>query len=162
MVAVLMGDQNAVDMVGTRAAQRLKPPQHFLFSKSSVDEESRAPRFEQRGVARAAGGQNGYAERDSISPVLASERNSSECRAAMDNGKLRHARQHEVADTSSSRSYSSAKIARTYADLWIFCGSNFVSGLDFGVARSKSRNIPPPAPPPPPAWASKRRAVFEA
>ena len=66
MVAVLMGDQDPVDTVGTGAAQRLKAPQHFLFSKSSVDEESRAPRFEQRGVARAAGGQDGYAERDTI------------------------------------------------------------------------------------------------
>src|SRR5580698_191375 len=125
MVAVLMGDQNAVDMVGTRAAQRLKPPQHFLFSKSSVDEESRAPRFEQRGVARAARGQNGYAERDSISPVLARERNSSECSAAMDNGKLRHARQHEVADTSSPYSLFQREDCSNVAGFFNFLREQF-------------------------------------
>ena len=58
MVAVFVRDQNSVDMLRTRAAQRFKPAQHFFFPESGVNEESRAPRFEQRGVACAARGQN--------------------------------------------------------------------------------------------------------
>ena len=63
VVAVLVGDEDAVHFFGARAAKSFKAPQHFFFAEPGVDEESGAPRFEQRGVARAAGRQDGYTKR---------------------------------------------------------------------------------------------------
>ena len=41
---MLVGDEDAVDALGTRPAQRLEPPQHFFASNSGVNEEGRALR----------------------------------------------------------------------------------------------------------------------
>jgi hypothetical protein len=59
MVGVLVGDQDGVDAFETRPAQRFKPPKDFLSAKARVNEESGVFGFEQRRVARAAGGQDG-------------------------------------------------------------------------------------------------------
>ena len=72
VVAVFVGDEDTVNFFGARAAERFKAPQHFFFAEPGVDEESGAPRFEQRGVARAARRQNGYAKRDTLPPRCAS------------------------------------------------------------------------------------------
>ena len=64
MVGMLVGDQDAVDAVGLLAAQRFESAQEFLAAEAGVNEEGGALGFEQRRVARAARGQNGYAERD--------------------------------------------------------------------------------------------------
>ena len=56
VIAMLVGNEDAVNVLGARAAQRFESPQHFFFAKSGVNEESRAPRFEQCGIARAARG----------------------------------------------------------------------------------------------------------
>ena len=64
MVGMLVGDQDGVDALGLRAAQRFKAAQNFLAAQASVNEEGGALGFEQRRVARAAGSENGYAERD--------------------------------------------------------------------------------------------------
>ena len=66
MVGMLVGDQDRVHALGTRAAQRLEAAQHFLFAKPGVDEEGGAAGFEQRRVARAAGSENGDPERDAV------------------------------------------------------------------------------------------------
>ena len=63
MIAVLVGDQNGVHMFGTFPAEGFEAPKHFLAAEAGVNQESRAPGFKQRGVARAARGQNRYAER---------------------------------------------------------------------------------------------------
>jgi hypothetical protein len=106
-------NQDAVDVLGTRSAQRFEAPQHFFFAESGVDKESRTPRFEQCAIARTTRGQNGYAERDSISPVLARQQLLRKMQRRMDDGKLLHARQHELADTATSGFYSRAKMALT-------------------------------------------------
>ena len=67
MIGVLVGDQDAVDAIGLRPAERLQAAQQFLLAKSCVDEEGGVLSFEQRAVARAAGSQDGYAERDACS-----------------------------------------------------------------------------------------------
>src|SRR5271156_2217680 len=72
VVAVLVGDEDTVNFFGARAAQGFKEPQHFFFADAGVNQESAAPRFEQRGVARAARRQNGYAKRDTLPPRHAS------------------------------------------------------------------------------------------
>src|SRR5579863_439427 len=72
VIAVLVGYEDAVHFFGTRAAESFKTPQHFFFAKPGVNQEGRAPRFEQRGVARAARRQNGYAKRDTLPPRCAS------------------------------------------------------------------------------------------
>jgi len=69
MIAMFVGDQNRVDMLGTFPAKRFKPPEHFFAAESGINQESRAPGFEQRGVARAAWRQNRYAERDAALSV---------------------------------------------------------------------------------------------
>ena len=61
---MLVGDQDAVHALGLLAAQRFEAAQHFLAAEAGVNQESGALGFEQRGVARAAGSQNGDAERD--------------------------------------------------------------------------------------------------
>ena len=60
---MFVGDEDAVNMLGARAAKRFKAAKHFLAAEAGVNQESRAPGFKQRGVARAARGQNRYAER---------------------------------------------------------------------------------------------------
>jgi hypothetical protein len=81
VVAVLVGDEDAVHFFGARAAKSFKTPQHFFFAEPGVNQESGTRRFEQRGVARAARRQNGYAKRDTLPPRIAST-------AA--NGRARH------------------------------------------------------------------------
>jgi len=54
MIGVLVGDQDAVEVIGFLPAQRLKPPQHFFFAESCVNEESGVIGLKQRGVARTA------------------------------------------------------------------------------------------------------------
>jgi len=56
-------------MFGTLSPERIKPPEHFFAAESGINQESRAPGFEQRGVARAARRQNRYAERDAALSV---------------------------------------------------------------------------------------------
>jgi hypothetical protein len=68
---VFVGDEDTVNFFGARAAERFKAPQHFFFADAGVNQESGAPRFEQRGVARAARRQNGYAKRDTLPPRIA-------------------------------------------------------------------------------------------
>ncbi|HEV2206986.1 MAG TPA: hypothetical protein VGR36_10625 [Candidatus Acidoferrales bacterium] len=63
-----MADQDGVNAFGAAAAKSFEAPQHFFAAKSGVDEESGVFRFEQRAVARAAGGKDGDPERDA--PVL--------------------------------------------------------------------------------------------
>jgi hypothetical protein len=46
VVAVFVGDQDAVNFFGAGAAERFKAPQHFLFADAGVNQESGAPRFE--------------------------------------------------------------------------------------------------------------------
>jgi len=72
VVAVFVGDEDAVNFFGARAAERFEAPRHFLFADAGVNQECGAPRFEQRGVARAARRQNGYAKRDTLPPRRAS------------------------------------------------------------------------------------------
>jgi hypothetical protein len=72
VVAVFVGDEDAVNFFGAGAAERLEAPQHFFFADAGVNQERGAPRFEQRGVARAARRQNGYAKRDTLPPRRAS------------------------------------------------------------------------------------------
>jgi hypothetical protein len=72
MVAVFVGHQDAVNLLGARATKSFKAPQHFFLADAGVNQESGAPRFEQRGVARAARRQNGYAKRDTLPPQRAS------------------------------------------------------------------------------------------
>jgi len=67
MIGVLVGDQDAVDAIRLRPAQRFQAAQQFLLAKSCVYEEGGVLSFEQRAVARAAGSQDGYAERDACS-----------------------------------------------------------------------------------------------
>ena len=67
MVGMLVGDQNSVDAVGLGAVERFKAAEKFLAAKPGVDEEGGAFGFEQRGVARAAGSEDGDAERDAKS-----------------------------------------------------------------------------------------------
>src|SRR5208282_2630438 len=64
MIGVLVGDENRVHALGTRAAESVEPAEDLLAAKASVNEECRALGFEQRRVARSAGGENRYAERD--------------------------------------------------------------------------------------------------
>src|SRR5690242_6977089 len=64
MVGMLMGDENHVDSLRAGAAKGFKTAEDFLAAQPGVNKESRMLRFEQRGVARAAGGQNGDAKRD--------------------------------------------------------------------------------------------------
>src|ERR1700722_732609 len=64
MIAVFVGDQYGVHMLGTLTAQRFKAPQHFFAAQARINEESRMACLEQRAVARASRRQNGYAERD--------------------------------------------------------------------------------------------------
>jgi len=64
MVGVLVGDENGVDVLGTRAAERFKAANELLAAETGVDEESGAARFEQRGIARAARSQNGNSKGD--------------------------------------------------------------------------------------------------
>ena len=54
MIGVLVGDQDTVEVVGFLAAQRLKPPEHFFFAESCINEESGVFGLKQRGVARTA------------------------------------------------------------------------------------------------------------
>jgi hypothetical protein len=58
MVGMLVRDENSVEALRARPAEGFKPPENFPASYSRVDEEGSAFGFEQRGVARAAGGQN--------------------------------------------------------------------------------------------------------
>src|SRR5208282_1592611 len=88
MVGVLVSDQDGVHALGARAAQRFEAPQHFLLAKAGVDEEGGAPGFEQRRVARAAGGQNGDAKRDAVAL-------SRKIRTAQDIGRARRLRQRK-------------------------------------------------------------------
>ena len=64
MVGMLVGDQDAVHALRLLAAERFESAQKFLAAESGVNEEGGALGFEQRRVARAAGSENGYAERD--------------------------------------------------------------------------------------------------
>jgi hypothetical protein len=64
MIRMLVSDEDGVDAFGTRPADRFESPQHFLAAEAGVNEESRTFRLKQRAVARAARGQNRYAERD--------------------------------------------------------------------------------------------------
>src|ERR1700691_5046328 len=59
MIGVLMGDQDRVDAFRARATHRFKAAKSFLAAEARVNEESGVLGFEQRGVARAAGGQDG-------------------------------------------------------------------------------------------------------
>src|SRR6202142_872284 len=67
MVGVLVGNQDRVDALGSLPAQRFQAAQQFLLSKSRVNKESGVLCLEQRAVARAAGCQDGDAERNSCS-----------------------------------------------------------------------------------------------
>jgi len=86
MIGVLVGDEDGVDVRGAGAAEGLEAANHFLAAESSVHEESGAARFEQGGIARAAGGQNGDPKRDA--------RRSRE--SVRDSGKVRRRRQAEI------------------------------------------------------------------
>jgi hypothetical protein len=61
---MLVCDQNAVHALRLLAAQRFESAKEFLAAQAGVNEEGGALGFEQRHVARAAGSENGYAERD--------------------------------------------------------------------------------------------------
>ena len=65
---MLVGDQHAVDALGTFAAERFEAPQNFLAAESGVNKESGVLGFEQRGVAGTARSEDRYAERDAVSP----------------------------------------------------------------------------------------------
>jgi hypothetical protein len=64
MIGVFVRDENRVDAVRAAAAERFESTKHFAAAKAGINEESRVFRFEQRAVARAAGGKNGDPERD--------------------------------------------------------------------------------------------------
>ena len=64
MIGMLVRDEDRVDSLGASAAESFKTPEDFLAAQSCVNEESRMLCFEQRGVAGAAGSQNGDAKRD--------------------------------------------------------------------------------------------------
>src|SRR5579863_7180478 len=97
VVAVLVGNQDAVNLFGARAAKRFKAPQHFFFADAGVNQESGASRFEQRGVARAARSQNGYAKRDTLPPRVASTMLNGCATPQWDDGKVPRWRQYGVA-----------------------------------------------------------------
>src|SRR5215469_432739 len=65
MIGMLVRDQNCVNAFRQSATERLKAPLDFLAAKTSVDKEGGVCGFEQRRVARAARGEDRYAERDS-------------------------------------------------------------------------------------------------
>ena len=69
MVAVLMGDENAVHTRRGRATERFEAPEHFPASKPGVNQESRLPGFEQCGVARTARGEDRNTKRDAALSV---------------------------------------------------------------------------------------------
>ena len=58
MVGMLVRDQDGVQVFRAGPAQCFKSPEDFSASDSRIDEEGGAFGFEQRRVARAAGGQN--------------------------------------------------------------------------------------------------------
>lgn len=64
MIGMLVRDEDCVDSFRAGAAERFEAAENLLAAQSCVNEESRVLCFEQRGVARAAGGQNGDAKRD--------------------------------------------------------------------------------------------------
>ena len=64
MIGVLVRDQNRIHAFGERTAKRFKAACDFAAAKTGIDEESGVLGFKQRGVARAAGGENGNPERD--------------------------------------------------------------------------------------------------
>jgi len=51
---VLVGDQDRVDTLGQRTAQRFEASRDFPAAKAGVDEEGSALGFEQRRIARTA------------------------------------------------------------------------------------------------------------
>ena len=59
MIRVLVSNENCIDACGARTAQRFEAPHDFFAAESRVNQESRVLAFEQRAVARAAGGQDG-------------------------------------------------------------------------------------------------------
>jgi len=63
VVGVFVSDQNGVEAIKLPADSG-KAGQGFAFSKAGVNEDAGAFGFEQRGVARAAGGKNGDAQTD--------------------------------------------------------------------------------------------------
>ena len=64
MVGMFVRYEDCVNAFRAAATERFESPQHFFAAKTGVDEESGVFRFEQRAVARAAGGKNGNPERD--------------------------------------------------------------------------------------------------
>src|SRR4029077_3572876 len=69
MIGMLVGNQDGVDVLGALAAERFKTPQHFLAAEANVNQESRLPAFEQRGVARTARSEDRNAKRDTTLSV---------------------------------------------------------------------------------------------
>ena len=43
MVAVFVGNEDAVNFFGARAAKSFEAPQHFFFADAGVNQESRTP-----------------------------------------------------------------------------------------------------------------------
>jgi hypothetical protein len=75
VVPVLVGDEDALDGVGSFADQR-QPPQRFTPAEASVNQNFRAFRRNQSAVAGAAACQNRYSDADN-SPWRARESISS-------------------------------------------------------------------------------------
>ena len=69
MIGMLVGNQDAVDVLGACAAEGFEAPQHFLAAEANVNEESRLPAFEQRGVARTTRSEDGNAKRNTTLSV---------------------------------------------------------------------------------------------
>jgi hypothetical protein len=69
MIGMLVRNQDAVDVLGACAAEGFETPQHFLAAEANVNQESRLPAFEQRGVARTTRREDGNAKRNTTLSV---------------------------------------------------------------------------------------------
>jgi hypothetical protein len=66
MIGMLVCDEYAVEAFRLGTSQSFETPNDFFAAKTGVYEESGVLSFEQRGVARAAGGQNGNSKGDAM------------------------------------------------------------------------------------------------
>jgi hypothetical protein len=81
VVAVLVGDDDAVKAVNTRA-ERFEPPERFALAEAAIHQEAGILRLEQGDIARATRRQNGHSNADRAPPFAIQRNASSLMRAA--------------------------------------------------------------------------------